>query len=92
MLLNNKEKTMTLAEYRAEWEKGGQAICTTVKQYTDEYKVVFAIIKYSDNSYALYRYFTLGSEWVLSADIPNATLEKCLAKMSDEFDEIYPTE
>ena len=83
---------MTLAEYRKKWERGGLVICTTVKQYTDGYKTVHAVIEYPDNSYSLHRYYKLGEEWVVSADLQNTTLKECLEVMSEVFDEIYPTE
>lgn len=85
----------SLKDKRYEWEKGGIVVLlVTDVDSQNEYDIVYVVLSFN-GEYALHRYFPVIkdcviSEWAVSVDISNSTLEKCLGAVSEAFIDVCP--
>jgi len=70
----------TLKQLRKQWEKDTKPVLVVVDtEFNDTVLVVVEQLKgFNSGTHALYRYFTIGGEWVCSVDLSKETLDQCL--------------
>lgn len=84
------KEVQTLDAVRKEWERKLDPILTVTKQ-TGSYSVVYVVLVSSHgDKYNMHRYFPIIDEWTVSVDKQNASLQECLAAVSEAFRKFYP--
>ena len=81
----------TLNELRTQWEKGIKVMAeikspSMFKEIPAGMQVhgsLLVITRSAVRKYSLLRYFTIGTEWAVSADVSNGTAAEVLDKLSE---------
>ncbi len=74
---------MELKELREQWEKGGEVTLCVATHYNTVY-----VVLERDEKYSLYRYFKIGDQWMVSADVIMGVLKDCLSRVTNAFEEL----